>query len=284
MNIGLTTRPSESSLHSWLKALSKSDTHVMIDNAVHDLQGTQWRHEGMKYPGHINWLVLSGGIRGIIGGKNMRILPGAWLCLSPYTPLFFRTLHPHQRVGLLRFRLHVSQPNGDLPLPGGGFLLPNAHGLAPLAARLISDSSSIDRYADDRRRGILAAMYGEAFRRLSEPSSMHARRLEDSQIANLEEFISKMARKTISPQQLARRLNMKPDTFSRAFKRTFDQSPRQWLAYRRIRHAADQLLMKDATASQVAEEYGYADVFHFCRLFRSVMGCGTRDWRRHHGL
>jgi AraC-like DNA-binding protein len=271
-------------LSAWLDALQDNTMSLHIDNAVHDLQPPRWRHDGTRYPGHINWLVLSGGVRGQLDGRLLRVEAGSWLCLAPNTPLHFRPLQDDQRLGLLRFRLHLARDGQDLPIPSGGFLLPDALGLRSLASRLISDAASSDVFAMRRRRGLLTALYAEAFQRLCKPSSTHARCLDESEIASLEEYVARTLPDMLSPQQLARHLRMKPDTFARAFKRGFGQSPRLWLSSRRIRHAADLLLMQDATATTVSVACGYADVFHFCRQFREVMGHGTRDWRRRHGL
>jgi AraC-like DNA-binding protein len=271
-------------LSAWLDGLQDPATTVVVDHAAQDRLDGQWRHDGACVPGHINWLVLAGEIAGRVAGQALRIRPGGWLCVAPLTPLFFWPQAGRQRIRLMRFRLHLTRAGAARAVPGGGFLIPDAQGLHAAAARLISDRAAGDPFAERRRRGLLLSLYGEAFRRLCRPATPGARSLEEGELALLEELVAAMAPGSPAPAQLARRLNMTPDTFARAFRRAVGQSPRRWLAGRRIAHAAELLLRKDASATQVADWCGYADVFHFCRSFRQVMGCGTRDWRRRHGV
>ena len=68
--------------------------------------------------------------------------------------------------------------------------------------------------------------------------------------------------------------------FVRAFRRTANTTPYQWLLHRRIDHA--KTLMRDGsqTLADVALACGFADQSHFTRTFSRLVGISPRSWRR----
>ncbi len=58
------------------------------------------------------------------------------------------------------------------------------------------------------------------------------------------------------------------------------QSPYQYLLRLKINHAAECLRNSAALVKQVAEQVGFADAFHFSRVFRNVLGVSPSVFRR----
>ena len=84
------------------------------------------------------------------------------------------------------------------------------------------------------------------------------------------------------PSDLAEAAGLSNDWFSRVFHRTYGCSPRSWLKRRRIQRAAERLAESNASISEIAEEFGYEELFRFSRQFREVMQCSPRQWRQRH--
>ena len=76
---------------------------------------------------------------------------------------------------------------------------------------------------------------------------------------------------------------MGQSAFRAAFVELAGLPPRAWLERRRIEHAA--ALLRDAGlgVTAAAAAVGYDDPFHFARVFRRLMGCAPRSWRRRDG-
>jgi len=70
--------------------------------------------------------------------------------------------------------------------------------------------------------------------------------------------------------------------FSRAFKRTFGESPHAFLVRRRLELAAQYMLTTDAALSDIAFRCGFADQAHLCKQFRRAAGETPAAWRRAH--
>jgi AraC family transcriptional regulator len=70
--------------------------------------------------------------------------------------------------------------------------------------------------------------------------------------------------------------------FSRAFKRTFGESPHAFIVRRRVEFAAQFMLTTDASLSDIALRCGFSDQAHLCKHFRQAAGQTPAAWRRAH--
>jgi AraC family transcriptional regulator len=70
--------------------------------------------------------------------------------------------------------------------------------------------------------------------------------------------------------------------FSRAFKRTFGESPHAFLVRRRLKLAKQYMLDTDARLTDIALRCGFSDQAHLCKHFRQISGTTPASWRRIH--
>ena len=265
----------------WLSELNDPASTLAVEETAHDhLPGT-WRIDGMRLDTHINWFLLNVGIQGQFDGVMQQAPAGSWVCLPPQTPIHFRAQDPSKPIHMMRFRLRLERDGKVVPLPEPGFILHDASAMRPLVAQLLNCAETRDAWSVARRRGLLLAMYAEAMR-LQQQQPSGVRELNAAQLEQCDALIAQYLPDSMPPVALAEALQMKPDTFARSFKRSRGKSPRAWIAERRIRHAAELLLMPDVNVSQVADDCLYADVFHFSKQFSRVMGCSPRAWQQRH--
>ena len=81
-------------------------------------------------------------------------------------------------------------------------------------------------------------------------------------------------------KQMAGECHVNNAYLCRLFQRYDNQSPYQYLLRLKMNHAAGRLKQPGALVKQVAEESGYADPFHFSRIFTSVFGLSPTAFRR----
>lgn len=72
----------------------------------------------------------------------------------------------------------------------------------------------------------------------------------------------------ISVRDLARRLFISPDHLRHLFAKTGHPSPLRCIIERRLERARNLLAQPELSVTEVAEEAGFADVYHFSRLFK----------------
>lgn len=71
--------------------------------------------------------------------------------------------------------------------------------------------------------------------------------------------------------------------FSRAFRRTFGNSPHAFVVRRRVELAAQYMLQTEAPLIDIALQCGFTDQAHFSKRFRQTTGHAPAAWRRAHG-
>lgn len=79
--------------------------------------------------------------------------------------------------------------------------------------------------------------------------------------------------------ELAGAAGLRVETLCRLFRRYADTTPGAYLRRRRMRLAAERLRLPGARVKQVAAELGFADAFHFSRVFKAELGVSPRAWR-----
>ena len=95
----------------------------------------------------------------------------------------------------------------------------------------------------------------------------------------LEEWAHRDGRVQVTPAQLAAHLGLSADYFTRLFRKSYGISPRAWIVRERIKMAAVRLLESHLNIGEVAEEFGYSDIFFFSSQFKQVMGQSPRHYR-----
>jgi len=77
---------------------------------------------------------------------------------------------------------------------------------------------------------------------------------------------------------------LSPGYFSRAFKRSVGESPRSYIANRRILRAQQMMLTTDEPLAHIALACGLYDQAHLCKMFRQLTGQSPNGWRRRHAV
>lgn len=84
----------------------------------------------------------------------------------------------------------------------------------------------------------------------------------------------------ITNAELANLVGLSPFHFSRAFRRSFNDTPHAYLMRQRVERAQGLMLTTSTPLAQIAVSCGLADQAHFTRLFRRFTGESPGSWRR----
>lgn len=93
-------------------------------------------------------------------------------------------------------------------------------------------------------------------------------------------YIDEHFGEAIDNPMLAARCHMSVHHFVRCFGEAVGQTPARYLAQRRVAAAAQWLAFTDQSIERIAARAGFADRFHFSRVFKRHMGTPPATYRR----
>ena len=82
--------------------------------------------------------------------------------------------------------------------------------------------------------------------------------------------------------EIASRLRISQEHFSRIFKEETGSSPKKYLNGIRMQKAVEFLTQSDDTVTQIAKKVGFPDTFAFSRAFRNYYGCSPTEYAKNY--
>jgi AraC-like DNA-binding protein len=96
----------------------------------------------------------------------------------------------------------------------------------------------------------------------------------------IDRYLQENLRRSIHVDQLADHACLSVSHFCRAFKKSFGNSPHNYIIQLRLELAQKLMLTTDEPLSQIATDCGFADQAHLTKLFRRWLNESPRAWRR----
>ena len=93
-------------------------------------------------------------------------------------------------------------------------------------------------------------------------------------------FLMEQSHRAIPLNEAAAVANLSREAFCRFFKERTRKTFTAYLNEMRISNACQLLIKEDATIASVAFEAGFSNLSHFNRVFRRVMGCAPKQFRK----
>lgn len=118
----------------------------------------------------------------------------------------------------------------------------------------------------------------------SYPSGCSQGGLAGWQIRRAVAYIETHLESTIRVKDIAALTRLSSSHFSRAFRRSFGQSPMTYVTSRRVELAQRLLLMREDSMCQIALACGMCDQAHLTRVFRRIVGDSPTAWRRRNAV
>lgn len=102
----------------------------------------------------------------------------------------------------------------------------------------------------------------------------HAAKIEEAKA-----IIVTHLRSRVQLSDIARQIGMGASTFRRAFLRVTGTTPYQYFLIRKVALAKQLLMETDSSIGAIASELGFADQYHFSRVFHKYAGVSPTRWR-----
>lgn len=264
----------------WLSALldmhNEVATSLPLNGGCFEID-PGWRVDSVLPDDHLLYYVGDGGFSASVGGQTHDLRTGALIWLMPGIPFLYQ-LPEGESLTLYRFRLRVKVRGVQLRIKQDYVAEPGFSQGRLWYEKLIHDAQSPAPSSAVYARALLAGFFSELFAHTRAPVAGSA--LAAHQQHLIEQYVDAHIKEPIVPADLAEAAGLSADYFSRVFGKTYGMPPRKWIVQQRIRHAAERLAHSSLSVSEVAEEFGYRDLFFFSRQFKAVLGMSPARYRR----
>jgi AraC-like DNA-binding protein/mannose-6-phosphate isomerase-like protein (cupin superfamily) len=260
--------------------LSQIRVHVYC--VYRSVLGTTWRTESAQDSKDRIYYIVSGSGQIEHHGETFPLRPGG-LYLIPAN-----TRHSHRCDGRMELCwchfcaenaygtplfAHLAVPYACCPDDGMG--IPE---IFERMVRLYRDDSPGAVY---RRSGLLM----QTLAPFIEQADMEQWRLWDLSAERFRPVLAMIDQRLADPlstEMLADAAHLSRSYFISRFKQTFGISPHQYQLMRRIEQARLRLLKTSDTLDRISADLGFADAFHFSRLFKKMTGRSPQAFRSDH--
>jgi AraC-like DNA-binding protein len=205
-------------------------------------------------------------------GRVVKLAPDCLVLIAPDTPFASRSSAP---VGHLFIHFLAGGQFGSMR--PGIFQFPAA-GETRQAARNLFDLSFEAQEASLPRQ---LAAYSLIYACLALiPRDQIPKPILDPRVTRVMERLDREQGTVLSNRVLARLAGLEETAFIRMFKSRLGVSPQAYSRNKRVEYACDLLLHHDASIEAVAERAGFADRYHFSRVFKKVRGISPAQFRK----
>jgi AraC-like DNA-binding protein len=102
----------------------------------------------------------------------------------------------------------------------------------------------------------------------------------DEAISPALRFVEEHLEHPLSLQHLAKLCQLSPDHFGKIFRQRTGQTPTRYIQQRRVSVAAERLIASDDDINHIAADTGFANRYHFTRIFSRHMGAPPAAYRK----
>jgi AraC-like DNA-binding protein len=247
------------------------NAYLHVVNA-HLLEGTAtWTNKKLSAPFWRLYWNLNANAAIHLRGKTVELDPATVALIPP-----FSAFDKSSKGAVAHFHVHfIAGPPFD-SLRDNLFSFPITAEIRSLCKRVIP----VIALKGDRDPWVIARLAWYVFWALNKiPWEAIQKTPDDPRIERVIRLISENAHRPLSNERLAREFSMNTNAFIRFFKRTTGVSPHRYYLDKRIEKACILLHSTSETIEEIASETGFADRFHFSRVFAGIVGTGPAAYR-----
>ncbi len=263
----------------WLQQLLESGTRLEIVLFGFQTVDARWRIAPRALDDHLFYFLLAGAGAGMVDGAAVAFHAGSLLWVRPGVAHTFHVTPGAAPPTLYHLRCRVRQDRSHLSLRPAFVLSEELWEAQRWLEALFDEHARQQTWVRTRMKSLLHLLATEAVQ--AGACAGGCRTLSASARTKLREYVHARVADPPRPRDLAEHLRLSPDYFTRIFRATFGVPPRTWIVRERIRHAA--LLLSDApelSVTEVAERFGFCDVYFFSRQFKQVTGQSPTAYRQ----
>lgn len=231
------------------------------------------------------WFVVSGIGRCKLNEKSYELHRGVLVFLHPGD--CFEAEHERENPLTVLFQhLDITDTSSHEAVPssletlGRFHVVNNVEGVRTWLDRIIWLQQTKPAYYETEQHGLFLQILAELYRGKLTPYSSRAKEPYYEAVLSLAHEIQADPSKQYKISELAGRVCLSPDYFTRLFKKYIGKPPSAFILQSRIQHARALLEQTSATVCEIADSLGYKNVHLFSRQFSKLTGQSPTDYRK----
>lgn len=265
----------------WLSRLAEPKTRVRIEFKSTPARMTTtaaWDTGERRLPEHLLYFVAESRCSATLDGRKMIATAGSLSWVAPETPYHFQARSGEKPPVIYRFRFTVGDEKNSR-LKWNFRFVPNAWILLEWMRQIAWEAERPGEFSSERIKNLLALLSIEVFSS-SRTQAKAGTTLSAAQRTQIAQATDETISKHLRPAELARKLRLSPDYFSRIFRRTYGEAPRTWFLKQKLARAAALLRESSEPIAEIARQLGYNETYLFSRQFHHQFDMSPRKWRQ----
>ncbi|PCJ52600.1 MAG: hypothetical protein COA79_23635 [Planctomycetota bacterium] len=238
----------------------------------------RWSIKKRNIKDHLIYFMERGEINFSLNGEPGRLTEDSILWVQPNVEQQFSYDNKSKkgRVYFLRFQLKKTNP---IKLDEPYFLIKDFNYLKSHFYDLIIHANRKNSLQKIYLKSALAILLSDILQEPKKRSSF-TDGLKRYQIKQILKYTNDHIQQKISPKNFSDLLIMNHDYFSRQFKKSFSQTPREFIKQARINKAISLLTESNLNISEIANTLQYQDIMQFSHQFKKVTGKSPNQFRK----
>jgi AraC-like DNA-binding protein/mannose-6-phosphate isomerase-like protein (cupin superfamily) len=261
----------------WFALLGRE---TLVDPWTYGYTDEAWTDgvEVRTVPEHVFYFVTDGASEIVFPDRCVPVRRGSFIWIMPGVTHSTRPLAKSEPVRNYWARLKITSPGGRLFRIKEDFILQeDAWASIPYIKQIVDELQAPHPFQAVRLRAVLQLLTSWAIRPTNH-IPQRERPLIAQQRVRLIQYIEAHDG-NVTPDMLAKVLDLSPAYFSRVFRSAFGVAPKVWIVQQRIHFATVLLASTELSLKEMASRLGYSDFFHFSRQFKQVIGVSPRAYR-----
>lgn len=228
---------------------------------------------------HILWYFIDGAASGHISNDPVEIskYDFHWLCPGIQHRIRIKNNHESIQNYTLRFKLYKN--NQLITLDWSRLHLIHFQTAQDWMQKIYLAYNHKNDHWFQKVKSLLSCLILEAFEGTQNKASHSSHEFSPQNISALSAFIVEQLPNRIEPIDLARKMQLSLDYFSRKFKRTTNIPPKVWIKQERVKYAAFLLTETKMTIQQITFLLSLSDQRLFSKQFKSYYGVSPSEYR-----
>ncbi len=264
----------------WLDTLAHASGQLdIIARAIMSVS-PGWQMPARLFSQHVLYYMLDQEVIGEIHGQPIHLRPGSLMWIAPNIPHHLTLKDANKPFTMYNLRFKLWDAADSISFERDFIIHHEAQDHLRLIDLLFDELLKKHPQENTRLQHVIDLLYAD----LTQEEHIRRSGVLSQRIQSLLwRYMQEHGKQRPRVEDLAQVAGLSTDYFRRRFQKTFGMAPRTWLVRQRIQMSAQALIESpQRQISELAQDFGYEDIYLYSRQFKHVFGISPSQYRQQH--